>query len=345
MKDKSENTGLRPTVHIPVNEEEKTEPATLRPAIKIENAEFDPSATLAPEQTDDQLSAPGKLFWFLVLLVLMAITQLAVSLYGAFQTGAWLGVAWLTLLALGGMAMGVALVREWRAFTRLEQRAQWQQTSARLAQSPAIGEAREYCLQLAKQLPDAVQQDVASWLSHLQPHYSDKEMIALFEQQVLSSIDKQVVNQISHEASASAVLIAVSPFALLDMLLVLWRNLKMINQISRSYGIYTGYWARIKLIRKMCHNIIYAGASELAADASVWALGGSLTARLSGRAAQGLGAGVLTARMGVQAARLCRPMPFIQFPAPSTGKIASQVLNKLKKMQPDSGAGHKADSE
>ncbi|ALS97830.1 YcjF family protein [Lacimicrobium alkaliphilum] len=345
MKDNTENTGLRPTVHIPVAEHENAEPENLRPAIKIENAEFDASVTAASEETDNQLSAPGKLFWFVVLLLVMAIVQLAVSLYGAFQAGAWLGIAWLSLLALGGVAMGVSLVREWRAFARLEQRSQWQQTCGRLAQSPAIGEAREYCLELANQLPDSAQPEVTSWLSHLQPHYSDKEIIALFEQQVLGGIDKKVMSQISHEASASAVLIAVSPFALLDMLLVLWRNLKMINQISRSYGVQTGYWARIRLIRKMCHNIIYAGASELAADASVWALGGSLTAKLSSRVAQGLGAGVLTARMGVQAARLCRPMPFMQLPAPSTSKIASQVLSRLKKMQPDSDAEHKAGSE
>lgn len=335
MKDNTGKSGLRPTVHLPVTEEKNEAGESLRPAIKIDNAEFHSASANAPEENDNQLSAPGKLFWFLVLLVLMAVTQLAVSLYGAFQSGAWLGVAWLSLLALGGMAMSLALVREWRAFASLERRGQWQQTSSRLAQSPAIGEARDYCLQLASQLPDTAQQDVTNWLSQLQPHYADKEIVTLFEQQVLSGIDKQVVAQISHEASASAVLIAVSPFALLDMLLVLWRNLKMINQISRSYGIHTGYWARIKLIRKMCHNIVYAGASELAADASVWALGGSLTAKLSSRVAQGLGAGVLTARMGAQAAKLCRPMPFMQQPAPNTRKIASQVLSRLRKMQPD----------
>ncbi|GGD56346.1 YcjF family protein [Lacimicrobium alkaliphilum] len=336
MNQNLKNNGLHPAVHIPVSESDNSHPDSLRSAIQIEEADFDSASEENATEPEDDFSAPGKLFWFVVLLSLMATAQLFVSLYSAFQTGAWFGVAWLSLLALGGLAMGVALVKEWRAFARLEQRSQWQQTSALLAESPAIGEARDYCLQLARQLPQSAQTSVTTWLGNLQPHYSDKEIMLLFEQQVLSDIDKQVVNQIGREASASSVLIAVSPFALLDMLLVLWRNLKMINQICRSYGVDTGYWARIKLIRKMCHNLVYAGASELATDASAWALGGSLTARLSSRVAQGLGAGVLTARMGVQAARLCRPMPFIQVPAPNTGKIASQVLSRLKKMEPES---------
>lgn len=334
MNDNGQNNGLRPAVRIPATESEHTEPTALRPAVKVGQAEFAASPDEQPSEPGNGASAPGKLFWFVVLVLVMAAIQLAVSLYSAFQTEAWLALAWLSLLALGGLFAGIGLMREWRAFSGLEQRSQWQQSSVCLAQSPAIGEAREYCLQLAKHLPQSAQSSVTSWLSNLQPHYADKEIMLLFEQQVLSGIDKQVVDQISHEASASAVLIAVSPFALVDMLLVVWRNLKMINQISQSYGIKTGYWVRIKLIRKMCHNIIYAGASELAADASVWALGGSMTARLSSRVAQGLGAGVLTARMGIQAARLCRPMPFTHNPAPSIGKIASQVLSRLKKMEP-----------
>ena len=36
-----------------------------------------------------------------------------------------------------------------------------------------------------------------------------------------------------------------------------------------------------------------------------------LAARLSARAAQGIGAGLLTARLGIKAMEVCRPLPWI----------------------------------
>ncbi|WP_088331770.1 TIGR01620 family protein [Lacimicrobium sp. SS2-24] len=330
MSQHTTSSELRPAVRIEASESPSSEADNLRPAMHVEEEAFKSEPEPPDDEGQSNKAPPGKLFWFTAAVLVMSLVQLAVSLYAAFTSGAWLGLVWLVILTAAGALAGIALVREWQAFTQLEQRNHWQEQGRLLANSPAIGEARSYCQELATHLPESAQPLVTQWQATLQPHYADKEVMALFEQQVLSVIDQRVVTQISRESGASAMMIALSPFATLDMLLVLWRNLKMINQISHSYGVKTGYWARIRLIRNMCHNIIYAGASELAADASVWALGGSLSARLSSRVAQGLGAGVLTARMGVQAARLCRPMAFIHSPSPNISRIASSVLERLR---------------
>lgn len=53
------------------------------------------------------------------------------------------------------------------------------------------------------------------------------------------------------------------------MLLVAWRNLRMLEQISRVYGVELGYWARIRLLKLVFVNMALAGASELVTDAGM----------------------------------------------------------------------------
>ena len=104
-------------------------------------------------------------------------------------------------------------------------------------------------------------------------------------------------------------LVALSPLATVDMMLMLWRNLRMIEDIADVYAIELGYWSRIRLIRQVFRNMLYAGATELVTEVGMDLLGAELTAKLSARAAQGVGAGLLTARLGMRTMEACRPLP------------------------------------
>lgn len=92
-------------------------------------------------------------------------------------------------------------------------------------------------------------------------------------------------------------MIAVSPLALVDMAFIAWRNLRLINRIATLYGIELGYYSRLRLFRPVLLNIAFAGASELVREVGMDWMSQDLAARLSARAAQGIGAGLLTARL------------------------------------------------
>ncbi|MBN7820878.1 TIGR01620 family protein [Bowmanella yangjiangensis] len=273
---------------------------------------------------------PGKLFWLLLLALLLGTAQLGVNLWQGWLALDLLAMAWAILLLSGIVGVSWSIGREWLSFRKLEQREHLQQIALGFSQSPAIGEAGNFCRDLLAKMPSASQADGQNWLTSLEQHYADREVIQLFEQQVMAPADKRALDEISREAKASAALIAVSPFVMLDMLLVLWRNLRMINKICACYGVKTGYLSKIALLKKTVRTMLYAGASELLAEASAWALGGSLTAKLSTRVAQGLGAGVLTARFGVQALKHCRPLPFVSETEPKISVIASGVLTQFR---------------
>ena len=125
-------------------------------------------------------------------------------------------------------------------------------------------------------------------------------------------------------------MIAVSPLALVDMAFIAWRNLRLINRIANLYGIELGYYSRLRLFRLVLINIAFAGASELVREVGMDWMSQDLAARLSTRAAQGIGAGLLTARLGIKAMELCRPLPWLDNDKPRLGDFRRELVGQLK---------------
>ena len=124
-------------------------------------------------------------------------------------------------------------------------------------------------------------------------------------------------------------LVALSPLATVDMMLMLWRNLRMIEDIADVYAIELGYWSRIRLIRQVFRNMLYAGATELVTEVGMDLLGAEFAAKLSARAAQGVGAGLLTARLGLRTIEACRPLPWCAGRETQTRRAAQALIGQL----------------
>ncbi len=117
------------------------------------------------------------------------------------------------------------------------------------------------------------------------------------------------------------------------MLLVAWRNLRMLEQISRVYGVELGYWARIRLLKLVFVNMALAGASELVTDAGMDLLSMNLAGKMSARLAQGVGVGLLTARLGLKAIALMRPLPWLGDEPPKLSEFRRQLLRELRQKE------------
>jgi hypothetical protein len=94
-------------------------------------------------------------------------------------------------------------------------------------------------------------------------------------------------------------------------------------------AIELGYWSRIRLIRQVFRNMLYAGATELVTEVGMDLLGAELTAKLSARAAQGVGAGLLTARLGMRTMEACRPLPWCADEKPKVGELRKRLIGQL----------------
>ena len=86
-------------------------------------------------------------------------------------------------------------------------------------------------------------------------------------------------------------------------------------------------------------GMIFVGTSELAADMTVEVLGSqSLAAIASARVGQGIGAAMYTARIGIAAMRVTRPIGFAEAKLPSSRALIGPMLASLKKLVTKSGS-------
>ena len=103
---------------------------------------------------------------------------------------------------------------------------------------------------------------------------------------------------------------------------------RMIDEIPACYGLELGLLSRIGLLKLLLYNLLYAGVSELAIDLGLQSIGADLAGKFSARAAQGLGAGLLSARLGIKAMQVCRPVAFSE---PEHPPRLSQIAKGLRK--------------
>ena len=99
------------------------------------------------------------------------------------------------------------------------------------------------CLDIAESL--GLENDspaVIQWQHQLNEAYSAQEIAHLFSRHVLSSFDAQAKKLISKMAAESAVIVAISPLAVVDMFFIAWRNLRLMNKIAEIYRIELGYF-------------------------------------------------------------------------------------------------------
>lgn len=248
---------------------------------------------------------------------------------------AWVEQQWITL---GGLAAGCmivaagagALVAEWRRLYRLRSRAEARDKARELLNSHGVGQGRGFCEKLAQQAGlDDGHPAIQRWRASLHETHNDKEVLVLYANLVQPVLDNRARREISRSAAESTLMIAVSPLALVDMAFIAWRNLRLINRIAAIYGIELGYFSRIRLFKLVLLNIAFAGASEMVREIGLDWMSQDLAARLSARAAQGIGAGLLTARLGIKAMELCRPLPWLD-DKPRLGDFRRELIGQIK---------------
>ncbi|SFH36689.1 TIGR01620 family protein [Modicisalibacter xianhensis] len=286
---------------------------------------------------DRSLARPRKRRWGLLAVLGGSLTLGAVeagqALYVSSLSGDLLSGAWsaLGLLALG--LGGSALLRELFRLRRLRRHAGLRERLSGL-ETTSGREAERLGEKLREQIK--LDRDAPHWQAFQQAHeahHDGAETRALLSHHLLAPRDREARRLISRMAGDTAIMVAVSPLTLVDMLLVAWRNLAMLDRIAALYGLELGYASRLKLFRSVLANMAFAGTSELVSDASMQLFSMNLAGKLSARAGQGLGVGLLSARLGLRAMRLMRPLPFDEQEAPRIGDLRSELWQRLRRLE------------
>ncbi|MGB0937545.1 MAG: YcjF family protein [Colwellia sp.] len=306
------------------------------------------SQTLLEDKEVEVTNKSKKPKWLLRGIVSLFIAVIGFELVDFFSVGfvqsPFITSLWAIILAGVTVLAGSALLREYISLKQFKRREILKgQAQTLLIKSDGNNEVTNgvisdpkdtlnveaFCQKISDNLPcDLVQEQEQAWQTILAGEHSKAELVQLYSRVVLTKVDEKALEEVARYSTEAVALIALSPIAVLDMLIMLVRNLKMINKIAGLYGLKLGYWSRIKLIKQVFVNMVYAGASELIADFGSDMIGADLLGKLSGRLAQGLGAGLLTSRLGIKTIELCRPIPMDE--KPKLSQVRKKMLTTIK---------------
>lgn len=166
----------------------------------------------------------------------------------------------------------------------------------------------------------------------LQGHADDiidgADMIRLAERELMTPLDSEARRLVSLAAQRVSIVTAVSPRALIDVAFVFAASLRLIRQLARLYGGRPGALGMIQLMRQVVSHVAITGGMAASDSLVQQMLGHGLAAKLSQRLGEGVLNGLLTARLGLAAIDVTRPLPFTALPRPSLTDLARDLLRK-----------------
>ncbi len=154
-------------------------------------------------------------------------------------------------------------------------------------------------------------------------------LLSLAEDELLAPLDAAASREVEAAARQVATVTALVPLALADVATALASSLRMIRRIAEIYGGRAGFLGSWRLTRAVFVHLVATGAVAVGDDLLEPILGGSVLSKLSRRFGEGLVNGALTARVGVAAMEVCRPLPFSKRHKPSTRGMIKRALSGL----------------
>lgn len=154
-------------------------------------------------------------------------------------------------------------------------------------------------------------------------------LLGLVDQELLAPLDRAAQSEVEAAARQVATVTALVPLALADVAAALTANLRMIRRVAEIYGGRSGFFGSWRLTRAVLSHLVATGAVAVGDDLLEPVLGGSILGKLSRRFGEGLVNGALTARVGVAAMEVCRPMAFAEGKRPKVRAIVGRALSGL----------------
>ncbi|WP_299631687.1 YcjF family protein [uncultured Roseobacter sp.] len=154
-------------------------------------------------------------------------------------------------------------------------------------------------------------------------------LLVLADSEILGPLDVAAAREVEAAARQVATVTALVPLALADVAAALTANLRMIRRIAEVYGGRSGFLGGWRLTRAVMAHLVATGAVAVGDDLLEPVLGGSILGKLSRRFGEGLVNGALTARVGVAAMEVCRPLPFATGKKPKVRDIIKRSLGGL----------------
>ena len=277
---------------------------------------------------------PPSRLWRFAVWAIGAFLSFAISvaawdfITGLFVRNAVLGWLGFGLLVAALAALGLMALREGLAYARMARMDRMRAEAGKALTTADLPLARQVVGRLTRLYDGRAD---AAWgrarMAEREAEVFDADaLISLAERELMTPLDARAKAEVEAAARQVAMVTALVPLALADVAAALFANIRMIRKIAEVYGGRAGTLGSWSLLRRVFGHLLATGALALTDDLIGSVAGGGVLAKVSRRFGEGVVNGALTARVGLAAIEMCRPLPFHALEKPSTSAIVSRAL-------------------
>ncbi len=275
------------------------------------------------------------LFWS----ALGGLVSLALGLWvtrlvdDAFARAPALGIVGLVLAALAVLALLVMAVREAVAIGRQRHIARLHGAVARAHADDDREAARSLVADLAKlyEVRPGTARARREVLALRGEIVDGRDLLDIAERTLVLPLDAQAVAAVAMAAKRVSAVTTLAPRAIVDVVFVALQAVRLIRLVSEIYGGRPGLLGFLKLARSVGSHLAITGGMAAGDTLLSQVVGHGVAAKISARLGEGVLNGLLTARVGLSAMAVCRPMPFAAEPAPTLRKVVPFLFRSAGK--------------
>lgn len=257
----------------------------------------------------------------------LGVTRLIEDL---FSRNLWLGYIGLGLAAIFALVVFVLIVREFFALRRL---GRIDGLRAR-AEDAIVQDDRNLALAVVSDLDRLYASNPRTARARANLARDSKaiidgsDLVQLAERELMTALDLEAHRLVANAAKRVSVVTAVAPRAVIDIAVVAATAIALIRKIAEVYGGRPGTLGFFRLLRHVLTHLAVTGGMAAGEGFLDQIVGQGLAAKLSARLGEGVINGILTARIGLAAIAVCRPLPFAARKAPTLREVAGGLFSK-----------------
>ncbi|MCI4664687.1 MAG: TIGR01620 family protein [Neomegalonema sp.] len=274
-----------------------------------------------------------RIFWALGALVLSAMAAFALErlVVEAAEIAPWVGWAMRGLVLALLIVFAILVFREIAALGRVRRIGRIRRLAMFARETGDLKDADAALRAMAALYVG--RRDIGAPISEAtrraQDAFEVEDRLAAFERAIFAPLDEEARRIVRGAARDVATITALAPSVLLDAVAALYVNLRTIRRLAQLYGGRAGFLGSLRLARRVVEHAMAAGLIALGDDILEPLMGGGIASKLSRRLGEGVVNGAMTARIGIAAMEVCRPLPFEALPKPKLREIAWSALRSV----------------
>jgi putative membrane protein len=246
---------------------------------------------------------------------------------GLFARAEWLGWLSVGLIALFVLAVLAIVGREVAGLFRLKRlarlRLQSDDAAIRNDRDAAVVTLKALLLLYGDRPETAKARRLVS--GHLGEIMDGRDLLVLAERDLVAPLDARARALASAAARRVSVVTAISPRAFFDVAFVLYESVRLIRRIAMIYGGRPGTLGLFRLLKAVLGHLAVTGSIAVGDTLIQQLVGHGIAGRLSTKLGEGVVNGLMTARIGLSAMDVCRPLPFLSAERPRLKDLAGDL--------------------